>query len=190
MSYDVGIKALNMQWTERVARTEYIGNEEIGRYFARKYPGKPLEEVLHLDYMWTTNDGLSDWSKGRTTDMGHAIYKEDGSDYRLPRESPFNTADDVLNFHCVKEYGLPDFKELVDYYDAFYRKAQSEHDLVVSGGYYKTIVSAAIQAFGWEMLLLGAGEDPDRFGEDVLGSIFEFSLHHFKAWAQTWKSVV
>jgi uroporphyrinogen-III decarboxylase len=35
------------------------------------------------------------------------------------------------------------------------------------------------------MLLEAAGEDQERFGEEVLGSIFEASLHYFKAWAQT-----
>ena len=185
MSYEVGIATLNMQWTERVARTEYIDHGEVIRYFAEKHPGRALADVLHLDYQWTVNDGLNDWSSGRTTDMGHAVYTEDGSDYRLSKPSPFTTADDVLNFHCVKEYGLSDFRALVDHYERFYRETQAAHDQVISGGYYKTIVSAAIQAFGWEMLLLGAGEDPDRFGEDVLGSIFDYSLHHFRAWAQT-----
>jgi hypothetical protein len=185
MSYEIGIKALNLQWTERVARTEYNDNAEIVRYFAEKYPDKSFEEVLHLDYLWVTHDGPNDWSSGRVADMGHAVYVEDGSDFRPLRESPYKTADDVLNFHCVKEYGLPDFTTLVDFYENYYRELRSAHDLVISGGYYKTIVSAAIQAFGWEMLLLGAAEDSDRFGEDVLGSIFEYSLHHFKAWAQT-----
>ncbi|MHB0939047.1 MAG: uroporphyrinogen decarboxylase family protein [Armatimonadota bacterium] len=185
MSYDIGIKALNLQWTERVARTEYNDNAEIVRYFAEKFPGTPFEEVLHLDYLWVTHDGPTDWSKGRVTDMGHAVYVEDGSDYRRPKPSPFKTADEVLNFNCVREYGLPDFTALVDFYENHYRATQAAHDAVISGGYYKTIVSGAIQAFGWEMLLEGAGEDPGRFGEDVLGSIFEYSLHHFKAWAET-----
>ena len=55
----------------------------------------------------------------------------------------------------------------------------------MSGGYYHTLVSGAIEIFGWEMLLEAAGTDPERFGEEVLGSIFAQSLHHYKAWAET-----
>jgi uroporphyrinogen-III decarboxylase len=34
-------------------------------------------------------------------------------------------------------------------------------------------------------MLLAAGEDATRFGEQVLGSFFELSLHHCRAWAET-----
>jgi uroporphyrinogen-III decarboxylase len=74
---------------------------------------------------------------------------------------------------------------LVDFYDRWYRKTQAANDQVVSGGYYNTLVSGAIQIFGWEMLLEAMGEDADRFGEEVLGSIFAQNIHHFKAWADT-----
>ncbi len=186
MSYNIGKAALNLQWTERVARTEYIDNWEIGRYYAEKYPGKTLDDVLHLDYAWNVHDGPVNWGeKGRVTDMGHAAYVEDGSDFRQMEASPFTSADEVLNFNAIAEYGRYDFKDLVAFYDKWYRETQSGSDQVVSGGYYKTIVSGAIQIFGWDMLLEAAGENPQRFGEDVLGSIFELSLHHYKAWAET-----
>jgi hypothetical protein len=192
MSYTIGRAALNMQWTERVARTEYNDNWEIVRYLTGKDPRtdatafKDFVDKIHLDYLWAINDGPVPWNKrGRTTDMGHAVYMEDGSDYRAQVTCPFATPQDVLNFNAVAEYGLPDFKALVDYYERWYQDNQTPADQVVSGGYYKTIVSGAIDAFGWEMLLEAAGEDQTRFGEDVLGSIFELSLHHYKAWAET-----
>jgi len=185
MSYEIGKAALNLQWTERVARTEYNDNNEIVRYFAERCPGKKFDDAIHLDYLWTVHDGYVDWSKGRTTDMGHAVYVEDGSDFRPIQECPFHSVEEVLNFNAVQEYGKENFLDLVAFYEKWYRETQAACDQVVSGGYYKTIVSGAIQAFGWEMLLEAAGEDPDRFGEDVLGSIFEMSLHHYKAWAET-----
>ena len=192
MSYEIGRAALNLQWTERVARTEYNDNWEIVRHYTgkdpREDPGarREFNDAIHLDYLWTVNDGLVPWGKrGRVTDMGHAVYVEDGSDFREAAGSPFQTTDDVLSFNAVEEYGLTESGELVAYYEKWYRDTQAAHDQVISGGYYKTIVSGAIAAFGWEMLLRAAGEAPERFGESVLGSIFEQSLHHYRAWAQT-----
>jgi len=193
MSYEIGRAALNLQWTERVARTEYVDNWEIVRYFTGKDPRqdwgawREFNDAIHLDFLWTTDDGPVPWGHGgRTTNMGHAVYVEDGSDYRPVQPSPFESADEVLAFHAVKEYGLPDFEELVGYYEQSYQDRQAANpNQVVTGGYYNTIVSGAIQAFGWQMLLEAAGDDPERFGQDVLGSIFELSLHYHKAWAQT-----
>jgi len=192
MSYEIGKAALNLQWTERVARTEYNDNWEIVRHFTGKDPRQHPEAVrqfndaIHLDFLWCTHDGPVDWNqRGRVTNMGHAVYVEDGSDFRQPQESPFSRVEEVLAFNAVEEYGLPDAGELVHFYEQWYRDAQAANDQVIPGGYYKTLISGAIAAFGWEMLLLAAGEDPEGFGEYVLGSIFELSLHHFKAWAAT-----
>ncbi|HOF89718.1 MAG TPA: uroporphyrinogen decarboxylase family protein, partial [Armatimonadota bacterium] len=192
MSYAIGRAALNMQWTERVARTEYNDNWEIVRHLTGKDPREDpsayqaFNDAIHLDYLWAVNDGPVPWStRGRTTDMGHAVYMEDGSDYRPLGASPFAGSADVLRFNAVEEYGLPDFGELVAYYEGWFQQNQRVADQVVSGGYYKTIVSGAIEAFGWERLLEAVGDDAERFGEAVLGSIFEVSLHHYKAWAET-----
>lgn len=193
MSLEIGRAALHMQWTERVARTEYNDNWEIVRHFTGRDPLKDpsahrdFADTVGLDYLWTTNDGPVPWSKrGRVTYMGHAVYVEGGTDFRETRPSPFTNVEDVLSFNAVREYGLPEFSELVAYYEDFYRQMQASHpEQVISGGYYKTIVSGAIEAFGWEMLLEAAGTDPQRFGEQVLGSIFELTLHHARAWAET-----
>jgi len=193
MSYELGIAALNLQWTDRVARTEYNDNWEIVRHFTGRDPRqdwsatRDFNDAIHLDYLWSINDGPVPWGeRGRVTNMGHAVYMEDGSDYHQHAASPFTSADDVLAFNAVREYGLPNFTELVAYYDRWYRDNQAANpNQVVSGGYYKTMVSGAIEAFGWERLLEAAGDDQERFGEDVLGSIFELSLHHYKAWAET-----
>jgi hypothetical protein len=200
MSYAIGKAALNLQWTERVARTEYNDNWEVVRHFTGKDPSTSLRagprqyaeaarefnDAVHLDFLWCTDDGPVPWGqRGRVTDMGHAVYLEDGSDYRAPKPSPFKTATEVLSFNAVGEYGLPDLDELVAHYERWYQRAQAANDQVVPGGYYKTLISGAIEAFGWEMLLLALGEDSERFCEEVLGSIFELSLHHFRAWART-----
>jgi uroporphyrinogen-III decarboxylase len=74
--------------------------------------------------------------------------------------------------------------DLVNHYENWYQDCQSANPNQVNpGGYYKTIVSGAIQAFGWDMLLEAAA-DPGRF-DKVLESIFQRSLYHIKALAKT-----
>lgn len=193
MCYEVGRAALNLQWTDRVARTEYTDSWEIVRHFTGKDPRtdrdawKEYFDAVHLDYLWTTHDGPVTWDeRGRTTDMGHAVYLEDGSDFRDLQPCPFASSAEVLAFDAVAEYGLTDYRELVDFYERTYRDEQAwTTGQVISGGYYKTLVSGAIAAFGWDRLLEAVGDDADRFGDTVLGSIFEQSLHHYRAWAET-----
>jgi hypothetical protein len=192
MSYEIGKAALNLEWTERVARFEYMSNREVVRHFTGKDPRQcpeawgEFDRALHLDFCWSTNDGPVDWGeRGRVTDMGHAVWLDDASDFRPMTPSPFKDPQQVLAFNAVVEYELPSFSDLVDYYERTWQERQATTDQVVTGGYYKTIVSGAIQAFGWEMLLTAAGDDPECFCEDVLGSFYELSLHHHKAWSET-----
>ena len=183
MSYLVGIDTIHLRPTERIARTEYCSNDALRRTLTTG--GQSFEDALGLDFLWSTNDGPVPWSeRGRVTDMGHAEFLEHGVDKRQPKACPFADPEQVLEFDAVEEYGLPDMDGLVSYYENGYQEAQRSHpNQVFPGGYYKTIVSGAIEAFGWDMLLTAAAEQ-ERF-ERVLDSIFRLSLHHYKAWAKT-----
>ena len=183
MSYDIGMSAINLEPTERVGHTEYCSNAALRRAVCGDGPVR-FEDAWDFDFTWTVNDGLNWGEKGRVTDMGHAEFLENGVDKRQPIPSPFATPEDVLEFDAVEEYGLRDEAELVAYYQNWHDEAQRGNpNQVVPGGYYKTIVSGAIQAFGWDMLLLAAAEK-ERFA-NTLESFFRLSLHHYKAWAQT-----
>ncbi|GMV36549.1 MAG: hypothetical protein AMXMBFR61_10570 [Fimbriimonadales bacterium] len=183
---------MRLEMAERVAHTEYNDNWEVVRHFTGRDPrddpsaNKDFYDAVGLDFLWCTHDGPVPWSeRGRVTDMGHATYVEDSSDFRPHQPSPFRDAQDVLAFDAIAEYGAPGHAQLVSFYEQWYQREQSAYDQLVPGGYYKTIVSGAIEAFGWERLLEAAGEDPERFGEQVLGSIFRLSLCHYQAWAET-----
>lgn len=184
MSYAIGIDTIHLRPTPRLAHTEYCSNDALRRA-VRDATGLTLEQAWQFDFLWNTNDGMTPWSqRGRTTDMGHADFLEGGVDRREATPSPFKNAHEVWAFDAVAEYGLPDYDELVAFYEDSYRASQADHpDQVFTGGYYRTIVSGAIEAFGWEMLLEAAAE-PRRF-EGVLDSIFRLSLHHYRAWADT-----
>jgi hypothetical protein len=181
MSYQIAIDTLNLLPAPRLAHTEYCSNEAI----VRRRGEEDFREWFCLDFSWSCNDGPINWGEaGRTTDMGHAEFLEGGTDKRESIHCPFDSVEEVYEFDAVEEYGMPDFDDLVDYYENWYQEAQSANpDRVVPGGYYKTVVSGAIQAFGWDMLLQAAA-DRDRF-DRVLETIFQRSLFHYRAWAET-----
>ncbi len=188
MSYEIGCKAIRLEPTPRVAHTEYCDHRTLIERVTGKgsdWNTAAFNDAWDIDFQWNTNDGPIDWAKvGRVTDMGHAEFVDGGSDLRSGHPSPFTDPEQVLDFDATREYGLYDFERLVQSYEACYRSARAAfpHQLV-TGGYYKTLISGAIHSFGWDMLLMAAA-DQERF-ETVLDSFFRLTLHHVKAWART-----
>ncbi len=142
-------------------------------------------DAWDYDFLWGTHDGFVDWAQtGRCTDMGHAAYAADGGDQHRPLSSPFHEPEEVWAFDPVKEYGLTPFDELVSGYERDYqRRCATFPNQVCTGGYYKTAMSGAIQAFGWDMLLMAAADEA-KFAR-VLERFGAYTLHHARAWAQT-----
>lgn len=67
--------------------------------------------------------------------------------------------EEVWAFDAVKEYGLPARDEQIAAYQALINRCREQNpDQLDTGGYYKTIVSGAIQAFGWDMFLMALSE--------------------------------
>jgi len=185
MSYQIGIDTIHLRPTPRLAHTEYSDHQPLHEKVQRD-TGRPFATAWDYDLIWVTDDGpYKDWAKhGRATDMGHAAYVAGGTDFRPPSPCAFEDVEDVYAFDATREYPMPAMGELVAYYQQQHEKrVAAAGDLVVTGGYYKSIVSGAIAAFGWDMLLLAAAEQ-DRFA-NVLDSIYRRTLHHVKAWAQT-----
>lgn len=191
MSYDIGMQAITLQKPERLAHTEYVSNYALVRAVTGLDPRiddrawRKFNDAWDMDFLWVTHDGPVEWDRrGRVTDMGHAEFLEDGIDRRDTVSCPFNDVEDVLNFDAVKEYGLPDMDDLIKFYEQQYQDNQAVNpNQVYTGGYYKTVVSGAIQAFGWDMFLCAAA-DRTRFAK-VLESFAELTLHHARAWAKT-----
>lgn len=191
MSYTIGIEAIHRQSPHRLAHTEYCSNYALVRAVTGKDPAQAPDawrafyDAWQIDLLWVTNDGPVPWSeRGRVTDMGHAEFLEGGVDRRDRVHCPFQQVEEVWQFDAVQEYGLPDQDELVDYYENCYRSGQAQYpQQIFTAGYYKTLVSGAIETFGWEMLLEAAA-DRERF-DRVLESFYQLSLHHYRAWAKT-----
>lgn len=191
MSHKIGMQAMRLESPERLAHTEYVSNYALVRAVTHRDPltddgaMRAFNDAWDMDFLWGTNDGPVDWEKrGRVTDMGHAEFLEGGTDRRDTVQCPFEDVEDVLMFDAVKEYGLPDIDELTAYYERAHCENQKANpEQICTGGYYKTVVSGAIQAFGWDMFLCAAA-DRKRFAK-VLEGFAELSLHHVKAWAKT-----
>lgn len=193
MSKEIALDTIWLKETPRFAHTEY--SLEYHRNYIQKKTGidpsvpeaiRKLYEIWCIDLLWSTNDGLhGNWEeRGRATDMGHARYAEDGSDMRAPKGCPFRSPEEVWEFDPIGEYGLPNFEEQVRAYQKYVDDSRRSYpDQLVTGGYYKTIVSGAIQAFGWEMLLMAASDR--RRIERVFDRFFLFTLFHMEAWART-----
>ncbi len=197
MSRQTALDNIHLRPTSRWGHTEY-SLEYAEAYLAKRAGVSPRDpalrarayERLAFDFLWSSNDGLIDWARaGRVTNMGHASYAADGSDQRASASSPFATLEEVWVFDAVAEYGLPDFDRQVESYEASVQSARTQvPDQLTTGGYYKTLVSGALESFGWDLLLLAASE-PDKF-EKVLDSYFRRTLFHMQAWARTSAEVV
>lgn len=206
MSRSIGMDCINCRPTPRPGHVEYsmeYHNELIRKVtgadtgaggvsaHAADYNLLPADaqrrfyDAWDYDFLWTTHDGLVDWGKaGRCTDMGHAVYAADGSDLHAPKSCPFTEPEEVWAFDPVKEYGVTPFPELVAAYEADFQNRNAYYtNQVCTGGYYKTVISGAIQTFGWDMLLVAAADEA-KFAR-VLERFGEYTLHHARAWAKT-----
>jgi len=192
MSRQTALEQIRRMKPQRLGHTEY--SIEYHRQFLCRRTGLAVDDpdllragydALGIDLLWHTDDGLIDWAAaGRVTDMGHAAWAPDGSDLREPEESPFAAPEDVLAFDAVGEYGLPDFDRQVGAFEEFtVSQRQRYPGQLVTGGTYRTIISGAIAAFGWENLLLAAA-DQDRI-QRVFESFFQRSCFFLRAWART-----
>lgn len=197
MSRTIALDNIFLRPSPRWGHTEY--SLAYHKDYLAKRTGLPSDSAellrraysrFQFDFNWSNNDGLIDWGKtGRTTDMGHASYASDGSDQTSPKQCPFTDVEEVWAFDAVSEYGLPGFDEQVLAYENTIRQARNEFpEQLTTGGYYKTIVSGAIQSFGWDMLLIAAA-DPVKM-EKVFDGFFRRTLFHMQAWAKTSAEVI
>ena len=189
MSYERGWQALNLEMPDTIPHTEYCSHPLLVKRIVGLDPREDASAwnkfyvQTNYDLLWHTNDG-GGW-KGRQTSMGHAVFQEGGTDFNTNIYCPFKDPEDVLSFDPVEEYGLPDVDERARFFEEDYQRGQKAHPtLVLPGGYYKTIFSACIQAFGWEMFLTSAGIDYERF-DKVLEGFFRVSMANYQAWAKT-----
>ncbi len=179
MSYEDGWAALNLEMPKRIPRTEYsatmhwdlmkvvtgidVGVDSPDEVKTRAQIA--FMRAWNYDFFWNTLIGHDEFGAWQT-DMGHAEYAAGGVDRRDTIFSPYKTAEDVLNFVPWDKLGPKDPGELIRRFEAHYQASCEAQPFGVNmTGVYVTLVSGFIGLFGWDMLLLAAGADQQRFGE-------------------------
>lgn len=183
MSRQIALDTINLKPVPRLAHTAY--SLELHKEYAAKCRPQSVYDAWDIDFLFITQDGPINWGKaGRVTDMGHAGYLADNSDFRDIGVCPFQDVAEVWEFDPAREYGLPGHRELVRFYEDYHqaRMAAAPHQLC-SGGYYRTLISGALESFGWDMLLTAAA-DPERFAA-LLRRFAQYTAHYVAAWAET-----
>ncbi len=179
MSYEDGWAALNLQMPPRVPRTEYsltqhwdviravtgIQVDEHSPPEEKRRAGLALERAWNFDFRWSVWVGRGEFGD-KSTDMGHAEYAAGGVDRRDTIHCPYQDPEEVLNFDFEGELGRRDHDELVRISEERYEaNCAANPDAVNMTGVYITLISGFTDLFGWEMQLLAAGTDLERFGD-------------------------
>jgi len=178
MSYQDGWAAINLEMPRRIPRTEYsaeghwalisavtgieVGVESPDEAKARARTA--FMRAWNYDFFWSTMVGRGEFGEART-DMGHAEYAAGGVDRRDTVYCPYNDPEEVLAFDPWERLGARDTGELTRRFEAHYQANRQAHDFGVNmTGVYVTLISGFVDLFGWNMLLLAAGTDQERFG--------------------------
>jgi hypothetical protein len=200
MSYESGWKALNLQDQPCVPRTEYTIQSYhwealkkitgIDTDLEANRPAATLAFVKKWDYafMWCTYVSHQFHSRngGRVTDMGHAVYTDNGSDMRQSQKSPFEDINEIWKLDFHKEYGEFDQQALVKEFEAQYKEQTERWDgcAVTMGGVYITMVSGLLNILGWDSFLMALGEDEKKFAK-IMDGYYEWVKQFFEAYAKT-----
>ena len=180
MSYERGLQAVNLQPTDKIPHTEYLSN----RKFIQKVTGLDIDnpaesgrasveiaKALDFDFVWSCYG--RDWGLPHA-DMGRAKFAES----EVPWESsyPFKTEDEVLSFDPLKAANLPSLDELAaDVRRSWESGRDAYPGAIFPGGFYNSVFTWAIVTFGWDLFLLSAKIDMERF-DKVLEGFFEISM--------------
>jgi hypothetical protein len=179
MSLKDGLAAMNLQMPTRIPRTEYsithhwevlrattgLDVDETSSTEEKRQAALAFQKAWNFDFIWATQIGRGDLG-GCYTEMGHAEYESDGSDFVPIGERPFQNTADIFNFDPFERLPNPSVESLVKRFNNSYKNANQVYpDAVHTVGTYITQISGYIDLFGWEDMLMALGEDQHAFGE-------------------------
>lgn len=179
MSFEHGWAAVHLDMPPRVPRTEYsldfhwplikaVTGVEAGNDSPddeRLRAAQAIRRAWNYDFFWGVLINSAVFGDMHT-DMGHAEYAVDGADRRDTIRCPFSDVEEILSFDPTEAFGAVDHKTAVDAFNKHYRQIRRDcPDEVATTGVYITMISGFIDLFGWDMLLMALGSDPQRFGE-------------------------
>lgn len=179
MSYKDGWAAINLEMPDRVPRTEYSAHYhwELVKTVTgidvnhesplpeRRAASIAFKKAWNYDFVWSTLISSGIFGSKRTQ-MGHAVYAAGGVDFNDKTNYLFKEPEKVLEFDFWEVYGKKDRNTLTKSFEDNYKsKCLDNPEAVNMTGIYVTCISGLVEIFGWEMLLLAAGIDPEGFGE-------------------------
>jgi hypothetical protein len=198
MSYENGWKALNLEFSDKIPRTEYSTDSNwpllqqvtgIDTTIEANRPEavKAFRKTWDYSLNWSVLIGSKFISQtgGRYTSMGHAVYQNDGSDYNDHIVQGFSTPEEAIALDPCKEYGEFDQQTLIDNFENHYRaNCERLPDEVNMSGIYITMFSGLIEIFGFDTLLLTMGMYEKEFGK-VIEGYYHWIKQFFDAYAKT-----
>lgn len=179
MSYSDGMAALNLEMSKRVPRVEFSAHfhwdlvKEITGVVAtdqdelevRQKAMSVFVKAWNYDIFWWTDIYWNIFGDIRTK-MGHAEYNSSGGDYNPEVDCPFKSYEEVLSFDPWQAYGEIDKNAVTKKFEQSVQNQSLWYpDTVTMTGIYVTCISGLIEIFGFEMMLLAAGYDIEKFGE-------------------------
>ncbi len=179
MSFQRGWQAIHLEMPDRIPHTEYLTHRPFILKVTGYDPEDPtqaeqahaaLARALDYDFIWSVYD--REWGLPKT-DMGRAKYYET----EVPWEShyPFQTVEEVLAFNPLEVADLPSLDELTADVRRYYEKGLALYpEAVFPGGFYNSVFTWCIKTFGWELFMMAAKADPQRF-ERILDQFTEIS---------------
>ncbi len=198
MSYEHGIAAINLEMSDRVPRTEYsverhweLVKVETGIEIAdsstpeeKVNASQELFKAWNFDLIWNVMH-IHDTDFTKLTKMGHASFEGDGSDYDNQVICPFKTPEEALSFNAMEEFGPKNKAELIQRFNDNYQAKCAKVEATVNmTGLYVSLVSGLIELYGWDMMLMAMGTDPERFGTFVTANYAKWISQYFEAVAE------
>lgn len=179
MSLADGWAAVHLEMPDRVPRTEYsaemhwdlikavtgidVGVESSGE--AKSKAASAFRRAWNYDLCWNTLIGRNEFGS-QSTYMGHAVYAAGGVDWNDNIGSAFDSPEQVLAFDPWEAFGAIDRAATVKRFEDNYKaRSAADPESVNMSGVYITLVSGLLDLFGWDLLLMAAGLDPERFGD-------------------------
>jgi uroporphyrinogen-III decarboxylase len=178
MSYQDGLMAMQLEMPPRVPRTEYsieshwavvkaVTGIDVNEYSDDAVKTKAslaFKRAWNFDFIWSIEIGSPELM-ARHTNMGHAVYAAGGVDYDDKIQAGFTDPEEVFLLDMEATYPRQSKKQLIERFERQWNKIRETHDAVPTTGIYITLMSGLIDMLGWDMLLLCAGEDRERFGQ-------------------------
>lgn len=196
MSKSRALKAMNLESTDRVPAQEWVDHPAFVKKMTGidpfEYPDKAILALLKkIDIDWYVNipEKSHKFIDGETSRIEDGVqYTEWGfTGSQWEEEDIFKTEEELLSYDPME-----DTEGRIRIASEEYRRGRIDQCIkgqqmagdssLITGLYYTTLFQNFIMAFGWEMFLVTAKIEPERFKETI-ERFTRFSIRNVEEWA-------